>query len=155
MTLPMRALLALSVVLTLSACRSETAPEPAVETVESGANNPAASADSIPAGVMVDDGVDYDRPVQLVSMESGDRACYLTVRPDGEPERTDMADFGLCERTDLVGQRVALTVTPSQVMAESCQGDPECTETEQVDLVTCMDPAEGEGPTEGTATTER
>lgn len=147
----MRALLALAVALTLAACGPETAPDDSTETVESGASNPTASGDSIPAGALVDDGVDYDQPVQLVSMESGDRACYLTVRPDGGPERTDMAAFGLCERTELVGQRVALTVTPSPVMAESCGGNPECTETEQVNLVTGLDLADGEAPSEAQA----
>ena len=140
---PLRLTLA-ALAVTLASCGG-TDTTPAVEPGPStDASNPAVSTDSIPAGAMAADGVDYEQPVQLVSMENGDRACYLTVQPDGEPERTDMADFGLCERTDLVGRRVALTVTPSAVMAESCQGDPECADTEQVTLVTGMDLAEGE-----------
>jgi hypothetical protein len=149
----MRSSLVLAALFALSACGTDTETAPVAAPAASDASNPAASEDTIPEGAMADDGVDYSQPVELVSMENGDRACYLTVRPDGEPERTDMADFGLCERTDLVGQRVALTVTPSQVMAESCQGNPECPDTEQVNLVTGIDPAEGEGATD-TAETE-
>jgi hypothetical protein len=128
----------------LAACQSDPAPVAATDTPGADASNPAASTDSIPTDAIRTDtsSVDFDQPVRLVALENGDRACYLTVQADGEPERTDLAEFGLCERTDLVGQRVALTVTPSRIMAESCQGDPECRATEPVNLVTGMDPAE-------------
>lgn len=147
----MRPLLALAVLAALAACGSDPAPGATTDAAPDG-SNPAASTDSIPAASIRTDtaSVDYDRPVRLVSMENGDRACYLTVRPDGEPERTDLADFPFCERTDLVGQRVVLTVTPSEVMAESCEGDPACTDTEPVNLVTGIDLAGGEAPADTT-----
>ena len=79
-----------------------------------------------------------DAPVRLVAMVPGDRACYLTV--DGaDGQRTEMADVNFCERDDLVGQRVTLTTVPTQIQAESCQGNPECTETETVTLVVSAD----------------
>lgn len=149
----MRSLLTLVCLVALAACDPDTAPaadgaEPSGSNAEGdAARNPAASTDPVMADTS---DVDYTQPVELVSMENGDRACYLTVRPDGEPERTDMADFGLCERTELVGQRVSLTVTPSEVMAESCQGDPECADKETVSLVTGMDPVEGAAAAETT-----
>jgi hypothetical protein len=139
------ALLALVAGLAVSACQPDPAPGAGAPPPEGDAErNPAASTDSIPTDAIRTDtsSVDFDRPVRLVAMENGDRACYLTVQPDGGPERTDLAEFGLCERTDLVGQRVALTVTPSRIMAASCGGDPECRETEPVNLVTGMDLAE-------------
>lgn len=146
--------LALLLLVGVAGCESEPSAEPAADaTTSTAASNPVASTDTIPESAMRTDSssVDYDQPVRLVSLEAGDRACYLTVQPDGEPERTDMADFRLCERTDLVGQRVVLTATPSQVQAASCQGNPDCTDMEAVNLVTGMDPdaSEAAGDDEG------
>lgn len=138
--LPLR-LLALLLLIGSAGCASEPPSETAGD-ASPDASNPVASTDTIPESAMRTDsaGVDYDLPVTLVSLEAGDRACYLTVQPAGGPERTEMADFRMCEGTELVGRRVLLTVTPSQVQAASCQGDPECPDTEQVNLVTGMDP---------------
>ncbi len=135
----------------LAACASDPAPGVTTDTAPAG-SNPAASTDSIPESALRGDSamVDYEQAVRLVSVQNGDRACYLTVQADGEPERTELADFRFCERTDLVGRRVVLTVTPSEIMAESCQGDPACTDTEPVNLVTGIDPAEGGAPADTT-----
>ena len=129
----------------LAACRDEA---PAVAAGPSpDASNPTAMTDSIPASALRTDSTsaDYDVPVTLVSMEPGDAACYLTVRPDGGAERTEYADFRMCERDDLIGQRVVLTATPSPVLAQSCQGNPDCTDTDMVNLVTGIDPADAAG----------
>ena len=138
----MRPLLALAVLAALAACGSDPAPGATTDTAPDG-SNPAASTDSIPAASIRTDtaSVDYDRPVRLVSMENGDRACYLNVRTDGGAERTEFGDFRLCESDEFVGQRVLLTATPSQVQAASCQGDPDCPDSEPVNLVTNIDPA--------------
>lgn len=126
------------------------APAPAVAAGPSpDASNPTVVSDSIPATSLRTDSsdVDYEIPVTLVSATSGDIACYLTVRPDGGAERTEYADYRLCERDDLIGQRVVLTPTPSPVQSPSCEGDPECTDTEMVNLITGIDPA-GAAPTQ-------
>lgn len=124
----------------LAGCGDEAAPAVAAGPSPD-ASNPAATTDSIPASALQSDSaaVDYEVPVTLVSMEPGDAACYLHVRPDGEPERTEYADYPMCERSDLIGRRVLLTVTPNPVQAPSCQGDPACTDTEMVNLVTGID----------------
>ena len=70
---------------------------------------------------------------------AGDRACYLTVEDDKGKIRDEMASFELCEREDLVGRRARLHFEKGQVMAESCQGNPDCPDTETVDLVTGID----------------
>ena len=129
--------------ITLAACQPETPPGVAAGPSPSG-SNPVAMSDSIPEAALRTDSTqaDYETPVTLVSMQTGDAACYLTVRPDGEPERTEVADYRMCERDDLVGQRVVLTVTPSQILADSCNGNPECTDLKAVNMVTGMDPAD-------------
>ncbi|MGB0695041.1 MAG: hypothetical protein ACPGOY_05290 [Rhodospirillaceae bacterium] len=68
----------------------------------------------------------------------GDIACYLTLTDaDGKPFEV-MADFDLCEQDDLIGRRVVLTFETLSVMAASCEGDPECQDTEEVPLATAM-----------------
>ncbi len=51
------------------------------------------------------------------------------------PTSTQMADFELSEQ-DLVGKRARFTYGQAQVMALSCQGNPECKTREQVRLIT-------------------
>lgn len=70
---------------------------------------------------------------------AGDRACYLTVEDENGQSREQMASFELCEREDLVGRRARLHFEKAQVMAESCQGNPDCPDTETVDLVNGID----------------
>ncbi len=129
--------------LALAACQPEAPPAVAAGPSPSG-SNPVAMSDSIPEAALRTDSssVDYETPVTLVSMTAGDAACYLTVRPDGAAERTEVADYRMCERDDLVGQRVVLTVTPSQILADSCEGNPACTDLKAVNMVTGMDPAD-------------
>ena len=139
---PLRATL-VAFAVTLAACGGADTTPAVAAGPSPDASNPAASADSIPAAAVRSDSsqVDYDVPVTLVSMENGDRACYLNVRTDGGAERTEFGDFRLCESDEFVGQRVLLTATPSQVQAASCQGDPDCPDSEPVNLVTNIDPA--------------
>ncbi len=64
----------------------------------------------------------------------GDRACYIAVEQDGEVSEA-MAFMELCERDDLIGQFVTFEHEAGEVIAMSCQGDPECTESETVLLI--------------------
>lgn len=71
----------------------------------------------------------------VVSMESGDVACYLQLE-DGRGRRfQELADFDVCARRELVGRRVSLTYELANVMADECQGDPDCTKTKRLPLV--------------------
>ncbi len=136
------ALLALGGLAVLAGCADD--PAPAVAAGPSpDASNPTVVTDSIPATSLRTDSTstDYEAPVTLVSMTAGDIACYLTVSTASGAERTEYADFRLCERDDLIGQRVVLTPTPSPVQSPSCGGDPECTDTELVNMITGIDPA--------------
>jgi hypothetical protein len=69
-------------------------------------------------------------------LQAGDVACYLTLKDDQGAEFTEMADFEICEQQSLVGKRVKLTYTLGNVMADECQGNPDCTKTRKVALVT-------------------
>ncbi len=64
----------------------------------------------------------------------GDRACILSLTDSEEVVET-FATFEACEDV-LVGQRYAFTYDTINIQAASCQGNPECGETEQVVAVT-------------------
>ena len=85
-------------------------------------------------------GVD-DPAYTLRSVQMGDRACYLDLESASGEMDTRMADFDVCTRAEegaLVGRRVALQTERTDIMAMSCQGDPECADTEEVDLVVAL-----------------
>ena len=84
-------------------------------------------------------------PVTLVSLESGDVACYVSVM-DGEEEVYHEGDFELCEgglsdASALVGTSVVLSLEKANVLADSCEGNPDCTETKEVDFVVGIEAA--------------
>src|SRR5258708_3646700 len=66
---------------------------------------------------------------------SGDVACYLTLKDDRGVVFDEMADFAICEQPKLVGKRVRLTYSIENVLADECQGDPDCKKSKSVALV--------------------
>ncbi len=74
-------------------------------------------------------------PVTITAMQAGDAACYVTLADASGATRDERAAFELCERADLIGRRVALLTETAQIMAASCEGDPECLDTESVTLI--------------------
>lgn len=79
----------------------------------------------------------------VAGMESGDRACYLTLRTDGGASQTVFADYSVCESNVLIGRRVQIEYAPDEIIAESCGGDPECLDTETVALAVVATPIDG------------
>ncbi|MGN6182380.1 MAG: hypothetical protein ACTHQM_01860 [Thermoanaerobaculia bacterium] len=71
-------------------------------------------------------------------VQSGDVACYLTLTDAQGREFTELAGFEICEMPSLIGKRVTLTYTLGKVMADECQGDPECTKSRTVALVSAV-----------------
>lgn len=68
-------------------------------------------------------------------LAAGDRGCYVTFE-DAEGRRSDaVASYELCERTELVGQRVQLRRERTPILAMSCEGDQECVRRDTVDLI--------------------
>jgi len=83
--------------------------------------------------------------VTLQALEVGDRACYVVVATDSGKQSLE-GDFDLCpdgarEASALIGQRVILTQHKERVQAASCQGNPECDRSDEVDLVVAITPA--------------
>jgi hypothetical protein len=74
------------------------------------------------------------------NVESGDVACYLTLADARGREFTELAEFEICEMPSLIGKQVTLTYKLEKVIADECQGDPECTKTKTVPLVTAVKP---------------
>lgn len=72
------------------------------------------------------------------SLQSGDRACYVRVLDEDGSVSTEYASFEICNQ-NLVGRRANLTYETANIQAESCQGNPECTATEQVMLLVDAD----------------
>ena len=71
----------------------------------------------------------------LTRLQSGDVACYLTLKDKKGTEFTEMAIFEICELQKMVGKRVLLGYRIESVIADSCQGNPECQDTRKVALV--------------------
>jgi len=77
---------------------------------------------------------------KLVSLEQGDVACYVELKGKGGEELYLHGDFELCpgggsDASKLVGQRVAYTTVATQVQADTCEGNPDCSDTQEVPLV--------------------
>lgn len=79
----------------------------------------------------------------LTDLQAGDVACYLTFKDDKGVEFQELADFDLCEKESLRGKRVALTYTMGNVMADECEGNPDCTKSKRVALVTALKSLDG------------
>lgn len=76
----------------------------------------------------------------VTDMESGDIACYLTVRTDGGAEEEVHADYSVCDSNEIIDRRVQIEYVEGDVLAPSCEGDPECLETETVALAVVAEP---------------
>jgi hypothetical protein len=72
----------------------------------------------------------------VMEMNSGDVACYISLKDDQGKAFEEMADFSLCEQPNTFqGRRVRLSYALDKVMADACQGNPSCTKTQTVALV--------------------
>ena len=74
----------------------------------------------------------------LTALQSGDVACYLTLKDKNGTPFTEMAIFEICEMQKMVGKRVRLSYRIESVIADSCQGNPECQDTRKVALVSAI-----------------
>jgi hypothetical protein len=77
----------------------------------------------------------------LLGADAGDIACHLRIRDETGRSRAWMAEFEMCEQAPrLIGRSLAFTWKPGRVQHPSCQGDPDCRRSQQVMLVTGMQP---------------
>ena len=90
-------------------------------------------------------GVGTDVTYTLKEVSQGDAACYVTVVDAAGVETTHPGTFDLCpggaaDASNYVGFPVQLTFGTQPMMGPSCEGDPACTETEEVEAVTTITP---------------
>jgi len=65
----------------------------------------------------------------------GDRACYMELVDSKGKKREDLADFAICDKTNLVGKRVEITRKRAQVMSVACKGRENCSISDTVNLI--------------------
>jgi hypothetical protein len=118
---------------TEAAAPADTASASAVSTDTAAADSVlAAEPPSAPAG---------PRQVTAVvrSLTDGDSGCYVVLEGEDGGSFDRIGPFELCERQELTGRRVRVTLGPGEVMADSCQGNPECTERKTVEVVKALE----------------
>ncbi|MBF0137066.1 MAG: hypothetical protein H7833_06615 [Magnetococcus sp. DMHC-1] len=75
----------------------------------------------------------------LISAISGDVACYLEMKDSTGKTFTEMAVFEICDRFESdknsIGKVVKLTYRVEKVLADACNGNPECNKSKLVPLV--------------------
>lgn len=102
---------------------------------------PAEVAPPVAAAAPVAGGPVAGAVYSLTGLENGDAACYVDVIDPSGTQQNFPGDFELCagashDATGLIGKSVVLTTEKGSVLSASCQGDPACTQTDTVDLVT-------------------
>ncbi|MEM0961425.1 MAG: hypothetical protein AAGK21_02640 [Bacteroidota bacterium] len=146
--------LLLIALLPLAACAGTDEPEePADVPVDSVTVISNEGTDVIDPDLAADAPADTTGPVQaevagetvpmravVTGMESGDLSCYLSLRTDGGAEETVFADYSVCDSDAIVGRRVQIEYQPGEVMAASCEGDPDCLDTDRVALAISAEP---------------
>jgi hypothetical protein len=91
----------------------------------------------------------------VTELQAGDVACYLTLKDDKGAVFHEMGDFEICEKSSLIGKRVTLTYKMGNVMADECQGNPDCMKTRRVPLVTAVKVMDGKKPGKSKASSSR
>jgi len=73
----------------------------------------------------------------FVSVEQADTACYVTVHDAGGAEKTYPGEFDLCTHDPIpaVGARVRIEWGTATILAASCEGNPDCPDSDEVQIV--------------------
>ncbi|MGD1904198.1 MAG: hypothetical protein ACFB9N_18380 [Geitlerinemataceae cyanobacterium] len=108
--------------LALGACNS-AAPPP--QTQSAPATQDAPQAASTPLQSKVEVGT-------IQGLQQGDRACMADVTSSTGNVTQQFASSELCGQSQLVGQSLRLYYEPVTIAAASCQGNPDCTDSETV-----------------------
>ena len=106
----------------LTACATEPAPAPSLAPIPPPAPEPTPAVSGL----------------TLRGAVAGDRGCVLTV--EGAEDGVMLAIPELCpggpaDISALIGQRVTLVTETATVAAAECQGNPQCGDVEQVEVV--------------------
>lgn len=96
-------------------------------------------------------GTDKHTSGRITELTAGDVACYVSFEPGNGETVNEMAEFEICERTDLIGREVRFAYTIGNVIADECEGNPDCGKSQQVALIHEVTPlAAGEASAGGT-----
>jgi len=73
----------------------------------------------------------------ITGLVQGDIACYIDFKDTKDKSTNDMADFSFCETpAKWIGKKVTVKYTKTNVQSSECMGDPECTKSQKVNLIT-------------------
>ncbi|MBR33207.1 MAG: hypothetical protein CMN77_18050 [Spirochaetaceae bacterium] len=70
----------------------------------------------------------------VTSLDAGDSGCYVTLAYPGGKVETWYAYFDICD-APILNKKITFTHEKGNVLADSCQGDPECPDTKEVELI--------------------
>ena len=79
-----------------------------------------------------------DRIATAINLENADTACNVEMEFEKGVREIWPADFAICEKLSK-GKRFRFKTEKSKVIAASCQGDPECKESKEVDLIVSVE----------------
>lgn len=71
----------------------------------------------------------------IKNLNQGDRGCYVDLINSQGEITTQIAEFSICEQ-DLIAKPVFLLYETAKVQSVKCQGNPECSLTDTVSLIT-------------------
>lgn len=70
----------------------------------------------------------------VTDLTSGDRACYVDLVDENGRKTNQFARFEICQQ-DLIGAQVRLTYETGNILAFSCNGDPDCGRSDRAVLI--------------------
>lgn len=80
-----------------------------------------------------------DRPIAMVlGLENADTACNVEMQFEKGARETWPADFEICQKP-IKGKRIRFQTKKSKVQAAACQGDPSCTQSDEVELIVSVE----------------
>lgn len=71
----------------------------------------------------------------ITNLVAGDTGCYVDYLDENGTAQNELALFEVCEQTALIKKKVQFTYQSEQVLADSCQGNPECQDHKTVNLI--------------------
>ena len=110
------------------------------ETADVAAPEPEAAADTTGPAVVTVAGRSVPARAVVTGIESVDAACTLTLRTDDGGAEAINADRSVCDSDVIMNRRVQIDYQESDIMAASCDGDPDCLDTETVALAVVAEP---------------
>lgn len=83
----------------------------------------------------------------LKEVSQGDVACYVVVTDQAGAETTHPGSFDLCpggaaDASNYIGFPVTLTFMKGNLLAPECEGNPDCPETEEAEIVETITPVQ-------------